>query len=110
MISFTRQQLQDSWTERFSVLIPNASDTNLKAKVRQYLDLLPEVKRGDKLSLLSSEVGLTLALNGQRLGVVENLQFSRLVLSSWFGDQPASAELKSAVFSGANVLNLPCSQ
>jgi hypothetical protein len=110
MISFTRQQLQDSWVERFSVLIPSASDTSLKAQVRQYLDLLPEVKRGDKLSLLSSEVGLTLALNGQRLGVVENLQFSRLVLSSWFGDQPASAELKSAVFSGANVLNLPCPQ
>lgn len=105
---FGRAQLRDSWMERFDVLIEPDQRTSQAAAVKAFLDMLPEIVRGDTLSFSSTAQGLTLALNRKTLGRAGDLAFGRLVLSSWFGNQPASADLKTAVFSGATVGSLPC--
>ena len=102
------EQLRASWKERFDVLVERHQRAALDSSINAFLDLFADASRGDNLSFSSTTGGLALSLNGVRLGQVGDLAFGRLVLSSWFGSRPASADLKAAVFAGRTVKRLPC--
>jgi hypothetical protein len=107
-INFSKQQLQDSWRERLTVITDAASRARYDDSIRAFLAILRDVRRGDRLSFSVSNVGLTLSLNDRVIGSAGDLAFGKLVISSWFGENPASAELKEAVFARKRVEELPC--
>ena len=105
---FSGEDLRASWKERFSVILNSRQLSLYSTTIDSVLRLFVDVERGGKLSFVSTRQGLTLSLNGKSLGQVGDLAFGRAVLSSWFGDKPASADLKLSVFRGEAVKNLPC--
>lgn len=107
---FSGEELRASWRERFGAILDPSQLATYASSIDSLMGLFVDAERGDKLSFASSRQGLTLSLNGKLLGQVGDLSFGRTVLSSWFGDNPASAALKAAVFRGGTVENLPCTK
>lgn len=105
---FTREQLRESWRERFAVIFPASEQSVHAVPIAALLDLFDDAARGDTLSFSSSPQGLVLSRNGQRLGAAGDLAFSRRVLSSWLGDQPAAIEVKARIFEGFKDVRVPC--
>jgi hypothetical protein len=107
-VGFTKEQLQASWTERFVVIGDKASRERVEPDVRQLMELFAAVQPGDVLAFAALPTGLQLSHNGRTLGVAGDAAFGRLTLSSWFGDKPASDELKASVFAGRVDIKIPC--
>ena len=57
-----------------------------------------DAQEGDKIIFhFCPAVGLTTELNGEEIGLIENVQFAQALWSVWFGKKPASGDLKKAL-------------
>ena len=58
---------------------------------------IPDARDGDTQTYRFYDGRVEIDLDGQRLGSVKGAAFARLLLSTWIGDVPTTAELKAAL-------------
>ena len=67
----------------------------LDAKIRDFHRLYRDVGKSDRYAMTyHPDRGLTLELNGEKLGSVPGARFARTYLSIWLGDDPVSPAMK----------------
>ncbi len=70
------------------------------ADVRRFLAAVPPIRAGDLSTLAFGPGGLTITLNGQRVGTITDPAFNRAVLLTLLGPNPPSAMLKRELLGG----------
>lgn len=87
------------------ILLTNVTDTvhrALRARLDRINALYVDVNPSDRYALTYFPgVGMELALNGRRLGVIEGADFARAYFSIWLGEKPISASLKTQLLGAA---------
>ena len=69
-------------------------------EIAAFKQLVPETVAGDTQTWVFQAGTAELLRNGISVGRVQGTAFSRLLLSTWIGDVPSTAELKSALLGG----------
>ena len=70
----------------------------LKDRAEKLRGLIPDLKKGDKLSFLYTPgTGTTIESNGRKTGVIAGGDFSEALFRSWLGNRPADGTLKKGL-------------
>jgi hypothetical protein len=78
-----------------------ATFESLRGRIDRINGLYEDVEPGDRYALTYIPgVGTELALNGQRLGVVEGADFSAALFGIWIGDEPLDESLRRQLLAG----------
>jgi hypothetical protein len=68
---------------------------NLREAIARFNTFYRDVRSGDRYALTYLPgVGTELALNGEKLGVIEGEEFSSAIFAIWFGENPVDERLK----------------
>ncbi len=88
--------IADAWDKSFK---ENCLKECEKLEPRLYLlkQMMPSVKKGDRMIYTFQESGVEISLNGKTLGDVARADFSRFLLSTWFGKKPPTEDLKKGL-------------
>ncbi len=89
-----------SWREGFDRNCP-APCRLPTDKIDQFLAAIPSVHKGDTSTLLFTGRKVDFMLNGQMVGRVDDPDFTKIILSTFVGPYPTSAEVKSGLVGDA---------
>lgn len=86
-------RVRQAWVEAFARTCPEPCRLP-QPVVRQFLDAVPDMHKGDVARFFFSANTLRVAVNGRELGVIHDPEFERTVLATFLGPAPASPRLK----------------
>jgi hypothetical protein len=90
----SREQMLEAFEDGFKNNAPNAP----KAEVKQWLDAVETMKKGEQLTVTYVPgTGTTLTLRGKDKLTVPGLPFAQAVFAVWFGPKPPSSDLKNGM-------------
>jgi hypothetical protein len=73
----------------------------LKARIERFGKLIPDVKKGDRLSFIYRPgAGLEVQAGGKTAGVIEGKDFADALMRVWLGEKPADKALKAGLLGG----------
>ncbi len=89
---------QEGWREGFSHTAATPSP-ELKKKIDQFISFFQEpVLKGEEVRILyDPSRGTEVSIKGKVRGVIEGSDFMRALWGIWFGEKPASAELRAGM-------------
>ena len=97
-----RDKLVTGWQEGFENNLANASLAQLAPRLAKFNHLFRTMHRGDVIDLdYQPEEGTQVLFNGELQGMIEGDDFYAALLKVWLGQQPADADLKTALLKGA---------
>jgi hypothetical protein len=67
---------------------------------QRFLSQVPAMHAGDNFTLLFTQTGATVSVNGQQIGTIPRRQFADAVLATFLGPHPASPELERELLRG----------
>ena len=70
------------------------------ADVDRFLAAVPAIRKGDETQLLFNAKGVEVTLNGHRLGIIHDTRFAEVVLATFIGPVPVTAQLKAELLGG----------
>jgi len=87
------QDARNAWQESFdqNCTTPCYLD---RMEVRQFLDAVPSVRKGDTAALLFSQSGLQVTFNGRLMGDITDQHFAKVILTTFIGPAPPTPRLK----------------
>ena len=68
--------------------------------LRTFLAGIPDIHRNDTYSLLFTQAGVTVAVNGRHMATIRRPMFARAMLGTFLGPEPASPRLKQSLLQG----------
>lgn len=68
--------------------------------LNRFLAGVPDIHRNDMYSVLFTQTGATVALNGRRMGTISQPMFAQAMLATFLGPEPASPTLKQGLLQG----------
>jgi Chalcone isomerase-like len=68
--------------------------------LRRFLAGVPDMHRNDTYSLLFTQSGVTVEVNGRNMAVISRPRFGRAMLATFLGPEPASPMLKQRLLQG----------
>lgn len=90
----SREQMVEAFDEGFKNNAPSAS----KADVKQLVDALETMKKGEQMVVTYLPgTGTTLTLRGKDKLTIPGLPFAQAVFSVWFGPKPPTSDLKNGM-------------
>ena len=90
-------RMRSTWKESFERNCKNDCEP-LRPALKQLLDIMADVKKGDLVSLSFLPGRVELDCNGKKLGVIEGGdRFSGLLLACWIGPYPPNEGLKEGM-------------
>ncbi len=94
----TEEKLRSSTVEGFQKSLGDDYPL-MEAKVERFLDLFAgDIHKGEKIILAySPEEGTVVYRNGKRKGAIRGHDFKKALWGIWFGDNPPSEDLKTAL-------------
>jgi Chalcone isomerase-like len=97
--SVSAEDARKAWREGFAnnCQAPRHLDP---ADVERFLAEVPAMQNGDNYSLLFTQYGATVSVNGQRIGTIGQRQFADAILATFLGPRPASPHLKQELLAG----------
>ena len=70
----------------------------LKDRMALFVKMIPDVKKGDRLTFIYRPGGgLEVQANGRKTGAVEGKDFSDTLFRVWLGEKPADKDLKAGL-------------
>ena len=66
----------------------------------RFLASVPAMQVGDNYSLLFTQTGATVTVNGHQIGIISQPQFAEAMLATFLGPEPASLRLKQELLRG----------
>jgi hypothetical protein len=66
----------------------------------EFMAAIPAMHTGDSYSLLFTQRGATVAVNGRQIGIIPRTNFSQAILATFLGPAPASLRLKQELLRG----------
>jgi hypothetical protein len=98
-----RDKLVTGWQEGFENNLDKASLVQLAPRLAKFNQLFRTMHRGDVIDLdYQPEEGTQVLFNGELQGVIEGDDFYAGLLKVWLGQQPADADLKTALLKGTS--------
>jgi hypothetical protein len=95
-------KLVTGWQEGFENNFDNASLAQLAPRLAKFNQLFHTMHRGEVIDLdYQPEEGTQVLFNGELQGVIKGDDFYAALLKVWLGQQPADADLKTALLKGA---------
>ncbi len=96
-----RDKLVTGWQEGFENNLDNNSLAKLAPRLAKFNQLFRTMHRGDVIDLdYQPEEGTQVLFNGELQGRIEGKDFYTALLKVWLGQQPADADLKTALLKG----------
>jgi hypothetical protein len=93
------EDARESWREALDRNCP--APCRLPAEsVARFLAALPSVHKGDTNTLLFTARGVEFFINGRSVGQITNPDFKQVILSTFIGPRPTSAEIKEGLLGG----------
>src|SRR5690606_10650859 len=95
----SRDEMNDALTESLRA----AAGSNygaLRGQMQQLTRAMRDVNAGAEATFVIAHDKLVLEINGQRVGVVQGLDFARTFLSIWIGANPPNRGLKRGLLGG----------
>ena len=68
--------------------------------VGRFLTVVPAMHAGDNYSLLFTQSGATITVNGKLIGTITQPRFAEAMLATFLGPKPASPRLKRELLEG----------
>ncbi|MEJ5299561.1 MAG: chalcone isomerase family protein [Thermodesulforhabdaceae bacterium] len=89
---------QEGWKEGFAITAPQAQG-ELKKQIEQFIGFFNEpIKKGEQILISYDPAkGTEIIIKGKSKGVLLGKEFMQALWGIWFGDKPASAELKAGM-------------
>ena len=81
----------------FRILVTQGPNGMPAGEIAAFKALVPETVAGDRQTYVFQPGHIEFYNNGKLLGRVDGATFSRLLLSTWIGAVPPTAELRSAL-------------
>jgi hypothetical protein len=66
----------------------------------EFIAAIPAMHTGDSYSLLFTQRGATVAVNGRQIGIIPQASFAQAILATFLGPAPASPLLKQELLRG----------
>jgi hypothetical protein len=96
-----RDKLVTGWQEGFENNLDNTSLAKLAPRLAKFNQLFRSMHRGDVIDLdYQPEEGTEVLFNGELQGRIEGKDFYTALLKVWLGQEPADADLKTALLKG----------
>jgi len=96
-----RDKLVTGWQEGFENNLDNTSLAKLAPRLAKFNQLFRTMHRGDVIDLdYQPEEGTQVLFNGELQGRIEGKDFYTALLQVWLGQEPADADLKTALLKG----------
>jgi len=93
------EDARESWREALDRNCP--APCRLPAdNVARFLAAIPSVHKGDTNTLLFTARGVEFFINGRPVGHIANPDFKQVILSTFIGPRPTSAEIKEGLLGG----------
>ena len=94
----SRERLAEGWQEGFEANLAPKALQQLQPRIDRFKSLFPVLHRGDRVLLdFLPGKGVSVTIDGRRLGQVEGDDFGRALLAIWLGERPVTASLKAAL-------------
>jgi len=94
--------LAAGWTSAFEDELSGSAMVRLKARIEKFNTMFGGIHEGDQYIFDFLSNGSTvIALNGEREGRIEGVDFQRALLGIWLGPVPDDPDLKQALLDGA---------
>lgn len=96
------EKWQEGWKEGFAITAPTA-EGELKKLIDQFIYLFNEpIKKGEQVLISYDPTrGTEVVIKGKSKAILPGKDFMKALWSIWFGDKPASGELKSGMLGEA---------
>lgn len=93
---------QEGWKEGFAITTPNPSP-ELRKSIDQFISFFSEpVKKGEQVLIKYEPTrGTEVIIRGKSKGIIPGEGFMKSLWSIWFGEKPASPELKAGMLGEA---------
>lgn len=96
-----RDKLATGWQEGFENNLDSANLKQLASRLAKFNQLFRTMRRGDVIDLdYQPEEGTQVLFNGDLQEKIEGDDFYAALLQVWLGQQPADADLKTALLKG----------
>lgn len=95
------EDIKKSWKKSFDKNCEPDCDA-FKGTLDQLLGWVSAVKVGDSMSYSFTDKGVSLSINDQLKGSIENPKFARALLSMWIGPHPPNEKLKQGLMGTLN--------
>ena len=73
---------------------------SLKPEIKRFMNSVPQFKKGDRYRYLFSATEVKFLLNDKELFHSTSAEFTTLLLSTWIGKKPPTAEVKQGLLKG----------
>ncbi|MCX7822759.1 MAG: chalcone isomerase family protein [Syntrophobacterales bacterium] len=89
---------QEGWKEGFAITAPNAQ-SELKKSIDQFIAFFNEpLKKGEQVLIKYDPTkGTEVVIKGKSKGILPGKDFMKALWGIWFGEKPASSELKAGM-------------
>jgi len=96
-----KDKLVTGWQEGFENNLDSASLAQLAPRLAKFNQLFRSMRRDDVIDLdYQPNEGTRVIVNGELQGNIDGADFYNALLQVWLGEQPADADLKTALLKG----------
>ena len=91
-------KITEGWTEGFTKNSEPGDMQGLQNRLNEFSAMFEDMEEGDEIILrYIPELGTQVTTRGVQKGIIPGEDFQRALLSVWFGEQPADADLRKAM-------------